>query len=298
MPKNVEESIGHAATKIAQDINANAIISIERIEDKGFDDVPYHMNVKVTIFKQVRKGVFKKVEYDTKIRKLESGSVTPVKEILMEGINKNYIEKGDRVVCVQDESLGTGYKGLLFIFDVDQIFFDISTHNLAENISTEVVESVINMAIEIAKEGREGKKIGTAFIIGDKSEIGKYIRQLIINPFAGYADNAKKITDPLMRETIKNFAQLDGVFVLDRSGAILTAGAYIDIEAKNVDLPPGFGTRHRNCAAITKESDSIAVVISESGGIIRVFKQGKIVMKLPETEPKKDMDTSAATNKA
>ena len=87
MPKNVEESIGHAATKIAQDINANAIISIERIEDKGFDDVPYHMNVKVTIFKQVRKGVFKKVEYDTKIRKLESGSVTPVKEILMEGIN-------------------------------------------------------------------------------------------------------------------------------------------------------------------------------------------------------------------
>ena len=282
MPRNVEESIGHAATKIAQDISANAIISIERLEPQGFEDIHFHINVKVTIFKQVRKGVYKKVEYDTKIRKLESGSVTPIKEILIEGINKNYIEKGDRVVCVQDETLGTGYKGLLFIFDVDNIFFDISTHNLAENINSDVVESVINIALELSKEGREGKKIGTAFIIGDKNEIVKYTRQLIINPFAGYSENAKKITDPLMRETIKNFAQLDGVFILERTGAIITAGAYIDVEAKNVDLPPGFGTRHRNCAALTKETDSIAVVVSESGGIVRVFKQGKIVMKLPE----------------
>ncbi|MBI2670585.1 DNA integrity scanning protein DisA nucleotide-binding domain protein [Candidatus Woesearchaeota archaeon] len=282
MTKNIEESIGHAATKIANDINANAIISIERIEEQGFDEIPYHINVKVTIFKQVRKGVYKKVEYETKIRKLESGSVNPIKEILMEGINKDYIEKGDRVVCVQDESLGTGYKGLLFIFDVDKIFFDISTHNLAENISSDVVESVINIALEIAKEGREGKRIGTAFVIGDRNEVGKFIRQLIINPFAGYSDHSKKITDPLMRETIKNFAQLDGAFVIDRNGAILTAGAYIDVEAKEVDLPPGFGTRHRNCAALTKETDSIAVVVSESGGVVRVIKQGKIIMKLPE----------------
>lgn len=282
MAKGVEESIGHAATKIANDINANAIISIERIESKDFEQIPFHIDVKVTIFKQVRKGVYKKVEYETKIRKVESGSVTPIKELLMEGINKNYIEKGDRVVCVQDESLGTGYKGLLFIFDVDKIFFDISTHNLAENISSDVVESVITIALEIAKEGREGKRVGTAFIIGNRAEISKYVRQLIINPFAGYSDQARKITDPLMRETIKSFAQLDGAFVIDENGAILTAGAYIDIEAKDIDLPPGFGTRHRVCSAITKETEAIAIAVSESGGIVRVFKNGKIIIKLPE----------------
>jgi DNA integrity scanning protein DisA with diadenylate cyclase activity len=278
----VEESIGHAATKIANDINANAIISIERVENQNFEQIPYHIDVKVTIFKQVRKGVYKKVEYETKIRKVESGSVSPIKELLMEGITKNYIEKGDRVVCVQDESLGTGYKGLLFIFDVDKIFFDISTHNLAENIGSDVVESVINIALEIAKEGREGKRVGTAFIIGNRSDINKYVRQMIINPFTGYSDQARKITDPLMRETIKSFAQLDGAFVVDNNGVIMTAGAYIDIEAKEVDLPPGFGTRHRVCAAITKETDAIADAISESGGIVRVFKGGKIIMKLPE----------------
>lgn len=279
--KGIEESIGHAATKIAKDINASSIISIERVEKDTYEETPYHLDVKVTVFKKIKKDVYRKSEYETKIRKLESGSVAPVKELLMEGINKNYINKGDRVVCVQDESMGTGYKGLLFIFDVDRIFFDISTHNLAQNAPSDVVETIINIALEIAREGREGRKIGTAFIIGDRAEISKYIRQLIINPFAGYSDQSRKITDPLIRETIKEFAQLDGAFVIDNSGTIITTGAYIDIEAKDVDLPPGFGTRHRNCSALTKETNAIAVVVSESGGIVRVFKEGRITMKLP-----------------
>lgn len=279
--KGIEESIGHAATKIAKDINASSIISIERVEKDAYEETPYHLDVKVTVFKKIKKDVYRKSEYETKIRKLESGSVAPIKDLLMEGINKNYINKGDRVVCVQDETMGTGYKGLLFIFDVDRIFFDISTHNLAQNTPSDVVETVINIALEVAREGREGRKVGTAFIIGDRAETSKYIRQLIINPFAGYSDQSRKITDPLIRETIKEFAQLDGAFVIDNSGIIITTGAYIDIEAKDVDLPPGFGTRHRNCAAITRDTNSIAVVVSESGGVVRVFKDGRIIMKLP-----------------
>ena len=279
--KGIEESIGHAATKIAKDINASSIISIERVEKDSYEETPYHLDVKVTVFKKIKKDVYRKSEYETKIRKLESGSVAPIKELLMEGINKNYINKGNKVVCVQDETMGTGYKGMLFIFDVDRIFFDISTHNLAQNAPSDVVETIINIALEIAREGREGRKVGTAFIIGDRTEVSKYIRQLIINPFAGYSDQSRKITDPLIRETIKEFAQLDGAFVVDNSGIIITTGAYIDIEAKEVDLPPGFGTRHRNCAALTKETNAIAVVVSESGGIVRVFKEGRITMKLP-----------------
>lgn len=279
--KGIEESIGHAATKIAKDISASSIISIERVEKDSYEETPYHLDVKVTVFKKIKKDVYRKSEYETKIRKLESGSVAPIKDLLMEGINKNYINKGDRVVCVQDESMGTGYKGLLFIFDVDRIFFDISTHNLAQNTPSDVVETVINIALEIASEGREGRRVGTAFIIGDRTETSKYIRQLIINPFAGYSDQSRKITDPLIRETIKEFAQLDGAFVIDNSGTIITTGAYIDIESKETDLPPGFGTRHRNCAALTKETNSIAVVVSESGGVVRVFKEGRIIMKLP-----------------
>ncbi|MFH1839839.1 MAG: diadenylate cyclase [Nanoarchaeota archaeon] len=274
----IEESIGIAATKIARDVNANCIVSLEQKEKAEYTDSE-HLEVKVTIFKQLKPGVYKKIEYETKIRKLESGSIIPVKEVLMEAITKKYIEKGERVVCIEDESMGTGYKSVLFIFDVDKIFFDISKHKLAENISSNVIETVINIASEIALEGREGRKIGTAFIIGEPQEISKYLRQLIINPFSGLSEKVK-ITDPDIKETIKEFSQLDGVFVIHTDGTIISTGAYINIDEGEIDLPPGFGTRHRACAALTKQTNALAVVVSESGGIVRVFKSGRIVMKI------------------
>ncbi len=277
-PKQIEEIIGQAAARIAQDIGANCVTSIER---KGIDIVDRdHLIVQVSIFRKFGEGNFKKVEYQTKMRKVMSGSVVPIKELLMEAVNKKYISKGDRIVCVEDESLGMGYKGLLFIFDVDKIFFNISNLNLASNISAEVLEATINIAIEISKEGREGKKIGTAFIIGAKEELDKYTKQMIMNPFSGYPEEYRKITELNMNGTIKEFAQLDGVFVIDQSGLILSAGTYINVDASSIELP-GYGTRHRCSAAITKACSAIAVVVSESGGIISIFKNGKLVVKLP-----------------
>ena len=274
----IEESIGQAATKIAKDVNANCIVSLEQKEKEEYTDTE-HLEVKVTIFKQIKKGVYKKIEYETKIRKLESGSIIPVKEVLMEAINKKYIEKGERIVCIEDESMGTGYKSVLFIFDVDKIFFDISKHKLAENISSNIVETIINIASEIALEGREGRKVGTAFIIGEPQEISKHLRQLIINPFSGLSEKIK-ITDPDIRETIKEFAQLDGVFVINTDGTIISTGAYINADDSDIELPQGFGTRHRACAALTKQTNALAIVVSESGGIVRVFKSGRIVMRV------------------
>ena len=276
----IEESIGRAATKIAEDIDANCIISISQKKKEQYDDDYSYMKVEVSVFKRIRKGVYDKKEYETETRKIV-GSTIPIKEILMEAITRRYIDKGDKVVCVQDESMGTGYRGILFVFDVDKVFFDISTHNLAENIDSEVIESIINIAQEISKEGREGKPIGTAFIVGNKSDLLKYVRQLILNPFAGHTEDSRKITDPELKETIKEFAQLDGVFVVDRNGVIVTTGAYVDIDTKDIELPKGLGTRHMCCAAITKATDSIAVTVSQSGGVVRVFKNGKIIIRIP-----------------
>jgi len=278
---NVEEAIGDAATKIAKDIDATCIISIEKLPSKGSPEEinPYQVDVKVTFFRKLRQGVYKKSEYKSTIRRPNQTSVTPIKELLMEGINKKYINKGDRVVCVEDDSLGSGYKGLLFVFDVDKLFFDISTHKLAEHIPSDVIESVLDIAMELAREGREGKKIGTAFIIGEKEEITPYLKQLIINPFSGYSPEERMITNPNIRETVKGFSQLDGVFVIDSSGSIHTSAAYLDIPTKDISMK-GFGTRHRVCAAITKEVPCIAISVSESGGTIRVFKEGNIVMRI------------------
>ncbi len=280
-PTSIEELIGKAATRLSKDVGADCIVSIEKSEKEAQDF--NFIYAKLAIFKKTAKNVYTKLSYTTKMRKQIGGSTLPVKEILMEAVNRHFINKGERIVCVADESIGTGYKGLIFVFDVDKIFFNMSIHNLTEKISSDVLEVILNIALEIVNEGREGRKIGTAFIVGDAGEMSKYARQLIINPFANYPSEMKQITDPDMKETIKGFSQLDGVFFIDEKGTVLSAGTHINIDLSDANLEgfEGFGTRHRYSAAITKLTNSIAVVVSESGGTVRVFKEGRIVMKLP-----------------
>jgi len=278
---NIQNIVGNAATKISEDIGANGIITIERaVTDLYNEESPFY-EVKVSIFKKLagKTTRYIKSDYKKKIKRPEPGHIVSMKELLMDAVANKYILKGERVVCIQDESMGAGYKSMMFIFDVDKIFFDISHHKLAENIQPDVLESVIEVALEIAKEGREGKKIGTAFIIGDR-EVLNYTRQMIINPFASVDESARLITDPILKETVKEFAQLDGVFIIDENGVIMTSGAYISVDSSDLHLPHGLGTKHRNCAALTAKTNAIAVVVSESGGKVRIFKNGKIAITL------------------
>ncbi len=277
----VEELIGKAAARLSKDIGAGCIVSIEKAQKDSQDFNFFY--VKVAIFKKTGKNVYTKMSYNTKMRKQIGGSTLPVKELLMEAVNRHFINKGERTVCVADESIGMGYKGLIFVFDVDKIFFNMSIHNLTEKISSDVLEAILNVAMEIVAEGREGRKIGTAFVVGDAGELSKYSRQLIINPFQNHPAELRQITDPDLKETIKGFSQLDGVFFIDQNGTALSAGTHINLDISSVQLEglEGFGTRHRYSAAITKLTNSLAVVVSESGGTVRVFKEGRIVMKLP-----------------
>lgn len=139
-----------------------------------------------------------------------------------------------------------------------------------------VFEAVIKIALEISTEGREGRSIGTAFILGDSENVLAKSRQLIMNPFRGYKKEERMITDPDIRDNIKEFAQLDGAFVVTGDGVVEAAGRYITIDTGMVKLQKGLGTRHSSVAAITQRTNSIGVVISQSGGVIRIFRQGKI----------------------
>ena len=279
--KKIEEFFGLAATRVARDIGANGIISIEqRKTEQTFNEDSVYIDVSVSIFRRVKETTYSKQGYLSKIRKTTDGSIIPIKELLMEAIGKRYIQKGDLLVCVMDGSVGMGYKSMMFVFEVDKILFKIGTHNLSQEINPNVMETVIEIALELAKEGREERRIGTAFIIGDKSEILKYTKQLIINPFTAYPDTAKNILDPMLRETVKEFSQLDGVFIINKDGTIISCGTYLDIDTGDIDLYHGLGTKHRSCAALTKDVNCVAVVISQSGGKITVFKEGKAVMRL------------------
>ena len=143
-------------------------------------------------------------------------------------------------------------------------------------VNETVFEAVIKIALEISTEGREGRSIGTAFILGDSANVLAKSRQLILNPFQGYKREERMITNSDMVDNIKEFAQLDGAFVITGEGVVEAAGRYITIDTGMIKLPKGLGTRHNSVAAITKRTESIGIVVSQSGGVIRIFRNGVV----------------------
>lgn len=75
---------------------------------------------------------------------------------------------------------------------------------------------------------------------------------------------------------------MDGAFIVDESGVVVAACRYLDTSSKEVDLPFGLGSRHLAAASISKESNAIAIVVSESA-VVRVFSEGHLQAEiLPE----------------
>jgi hypothetical protein len=160
--------------------------------------------------------------------------------------------------------------------DIDKILADVKPYYSGDE---EVFCAVMRVSIEIAREGREGKPIGTSFILGDSDAVMKRSRQLILNPLAGHCEEERLITSPDMRENIKELALVDGAFIIRENGIVEAAGRYISIDTSKVRLPRGFGTRHVSVAAITQETRAIGIVVSESGGVVRVFARGKVIVE-------------------
>jgi len=154
-------------------------------------------------------------------------------------------------------------------------------HKIISDTSVQagVLKSALDIAVEISNEGREGKPIGTAFVIGDSKAVLAKSRQLVLNPFEGHPHEKRLITNQEIWENIKEFAQLDGTFVVSDDSHIECAGRYLTADA-SINLPEGFGTRHSAVAAITAVTNSIGIVISQSGGKIRIIKRGKIESKV------------------
>jgi hypothetical protein len=141
------------------------------------------------------------------------------------------------------------------------------------------LEPTIELAVEIAREGREGRRIGTLFTFGDAAAVLDRSRPLILDPLAGHPEQARQIRDPNLRGTIKELAQLDGAFVVSDQGVVVSACRYLDAMASDVVLPYGMASRHLAGASISQLTDAVAIVVSESS-MVRVFDDGKLVAEI------------------
>jgi PAS domain S-box-containing protein len=148
------------------------------------------------------------------------------------------------------------------------------------DVADGVFDAVFHICTEISIEGREGKAVGTTFLIGDMKHVLEKSRQIILNPFEGHPMESRIITNPALKENIKALAPLDGAFVISGDGFVESVGRYITVDSSSVSLPPGMGTRHNSVAAITSVTRCVGIVVSQSGGGITVFRDGRIVKKI------------------
>lgn len=150
-----------------------------------------------------------------------------------------------------------------------------------DRIPSTILESVFDLAVEIAVDGWEGHPLGTLLVVGDSAAVMEKSRQLTLNPFQGYSENEKNILNPDVRDAIKNFAVLDGGFVIRDDGVVLAAGRYIKVESdEDFAVPLGLGSRHVAACGISQSTGAIAVVVSETTGVTRVFQDGRCVLEI------------------
>jgi len=144
------------------------------------------------------------------------------------------------------------------------------------DIREEVFEEVYTLSLELSREGREGKQIGTTFLIGSAPEVLARSTQLILNPFEGHPLSVRNVATSEIRETVKELSQIDGAFVISGDGIIEAAGRYITIDTSQASIPKGLGTRHASVAGLTLETPAVGIVLSQSGGKVSLFKDGRI----------------------
>lgn len=151
---------------------------------------------------------------------------------------------------------------------------------LGEQFNSQVVDAMIQLALQIGMEGFEGHPIGTIITIGDHMNVMEKSRQLTINPFQGLSEAERNVLDPKIRDAIKNFSVLDGAFVIREDGVVLAAGRYLSPPTDELKVPLGLGARHTAAAGIAASTDCIALVVSQTSGAVRLFKEGNIVLEL------------------
>ena len=210
------------------------------------------------------------------------------------GISKGILSKGDILVCVGGQ-LEKGYMDTIMILkvgDASEIVNFAEESPFPENIKPDIFESLLTLVMEMAYEGREGKPIGSTFVLGDHEKVLQYSRQLVFNPFQGHPEDVLHITKPDVRETLKEFSSIDGAFIIRDDGVVLAAGRYLNAAHHGEPMPQGLGTRHSSAAAITGVTDSVALVISESSGRVTIFRGGSIVTTIEKTTSPTQKSTS------
>ena len=157
---------------------------------------------------------------------------------------------------------------------------------IEKDIATRIKEDIYKVSIaatELAKN-----KIGALIVLERDIQIKDIIS-------TGVEINGDVSPQLLVNIFVPNTPLHDGAVVI--SGNKIVAAACMLPLASDTDIAKELGTRHRAAIGISKESDAIAVVVSEETGKISVAKDGTLIADVREDVLKKILISNIITKR-
>jgi DNA integrity scanning protein DisA with diadenylate cyclase activity len=291
------ELIIKSAMQVAQKSRATAIlIYADALDDLIYNHpVPRSLHIVMVTKKKrtdydddPRNSLGKRSRAIITVPKIPTTRLGLIKLALILGTSQGIITPGEQVVCVvgKDEQNLDCFQ-IVNTSRETELFTSQAAGDIHESIPPAIFQAILNICMELSSKGREGKPVGTIFVVGDDEKVMQLSKQMIINPFKGYDDDERNILNPSLKETIREFSGLDGAFVVGADGTVMTAGRYLGATAEVGALPQGLGSRHIAAAGITALTKAVAFVISESSGDVRIFKDGKVLMEVEKVSSRR-----------
>ena len=92
---------------------------------------------------------------------------------LLFAVSRGLLTRGDTVVSLSGVP-SSGFLDTLLVIDVGREFpsvFAKAAEMPLGDVEPQVLEKVLQLATDIAREGREGKPVGTTFVLGDYDKV-------------------------------------------------------------------------------------------------------------------------------
>jgi DNA integrity scanning protein DisA with diadenylate cyclase activity len=203
-------------------------------------------------------------------------------QALLEAVADDLLQSGDKIVALYPGFDREGLDSLSLISLTEHLsrLTARDLQRLETQVPLETLRLVVDLAVEIGREGREGKPVGTMFVVGHHRKVIGHSHEGVHDPFRGYNQKERMIRNPRVQESIKELASIDGAFIITADGVAAAAGRILDAPAEGLTLSKGLGARHWAAAAISKTTHAIAIAVSESTGTVRIFQDGYVVLRI------------------
>ena len=221
------------AHAIAREVGARVIMLHADVldEDADLSSLIEDVNFRIIL-------VSHRPDFDAPVERKEMCSVVHVPDIAMTRAGQikvatlvaaaeSLVKAGDRILCLTGID-GSGSIDTIMVLDMGteiELFSASTADPLPKDVTAAVFERPLTLASELGVEGREGRPVGTLFVVGDSDRVLSQSHQLVFNPFHGYPEEERNILDRRLEETIKEFSAIDGAFVLRGDGVVLSRRA-------------------------------------------------------------------------